>query len=464
MRNREAVLRYIYENERYHNGNYKEVTDKFPEFSYEAIRRIARKVRNLKSKKGKPDESLNMTESDGEMKISGTATSVEELLDKAGVDMNVWYIDWQRIDHGYNDVSSKWRDQDLKWDVVDGQQFMTGHAKRKNEWIKTRNEKFSISVILKRKVPIIDIDRFKRELIEELKSLAPKVKGFNYVKALGDNERFAIAPLIFDLHFGLYVWAPETGGSAWDLNLAERDFSDSFDDIVAKAVRAAGGEKYIDEIMIPVGNDFFNSDKSTPYPQTTKGTPQQEDARWQDVFVRGRRLLQRKINEYSSLARVKLKVVRGNHDDERAFFLGDSLECYYHNNENVIVDNGPKLQKYWRYGKTLIGLTHGSPKREGTRLDSIMQFEVPDHWSQTYFREWWLGDIHHKKVKEIVNEDKQGLYFRWMRTLMPTSEWENSMGYKSMKGAEGFLVSYERGPEFEIRTNKVVEVPKKEII
>ncbi|MFW5769864.1 MAG: hypothetical protein ACOCX9_00365, partial [Spirochaetota bacterium] len=218
------------------------------------------------------------------------------------------------------------------------------------------------------------------------------------------------------------------------------------------------------KILFPIGNDFFNSDKDMPFSTTTKGTPQQEDSRWQKIFKIGRELLIKNINKAATIAPVKIKVVPGNHDFQKSFYLGDALYCYYLNNENVIVDNGPKPQKYWHYGNTLIGLTHGSPHKEGKRLDTIMQFEVPELWYKTIFHEWWMGDIHHKKTKEIVNEDKQGLFFRWARTLMPASAWETEQGYKSMKGSEGYLVHFEKGPEFEIRHNKIVEQSRKEII
>lgn len=382
---------------------------------------------------------------------SNIAQSEEDIIKEYNIDMTIWECVQFKPGGWTTPVKTKFSFSKEK----DGKMVEEARAT-----IPVIVENRKSEAVFKKKIDIIKHEEFRKDLLKDLKEKSPIVKSFNYIKTTSNDNRNASAINIFDLHLGLSIWAPETGGQSWDLKIAEKDYDAAFDDLLQKSIKAVGGEKYIDEIMIPVGNDMNNSDTAYPYAMTTKGTPQQEDSRWQKIFRKEHEMLRRNIEKCALIAPVKIKVIPGNHDFQKSFYIGEVLEGFYHNNENVVIDNGPKPQKYWVYGRTLIGLTHGSPHKEGRRLDQLMQFEVPEYWAQTNFREWWLGDIHHKKTITIVDEDKQALYFRHLRTLMPSSSWENEQGYKSIKGAEAFIINFEQGPIFEVKHNKIVEQRK----
>jgi hypothetical protein len=73
-------------------------------------------------------------------------------------------------------------------------------------------------------------------------------------------------------------------------------------------------------------------------------------------------------------------MVPGNHDYERNFYLGDSLEGWFYNNPNVTVDNSANPRKYYKYGQVLIGYTHGNEEKV-TDLPLIMAHERSTDWA-----------------------------------------------------------------------------------
>ncbi len=303
---------------------------------------------------------------------------------------------------------------------------------------------YQVSVDLKPKLPGFDIKTFKQELIAELKSLAVPVTKADYPTVIPRPQRRALEINIFDLHYGKLAWKKETLVADYDMPIAEESFFTALEALIIEGMRFAPFE----EIVFPIGNDFFNSDKSYPFPQTTKGTPQQDDGRWQKVFHQGRLMIYKAIERLKLLAPVKVYVIPGNHDKERSFFLGEAVEARYFYDENVEVICGASPQKYWHYGQNLIGFIHnaGRGAQGEKRLLTLMQRDVPQLWAQTKFHEWHMGDIHHKKMREITSEeDIQGIKLKWLRTLMPPDSWENEEFYRSLKGAEAHVWDYNYG-------------------
>ena len=106
----------------------------------------------------------------------------------------------------------------------------------------------------------------------------------------------------------------------------------------------------IDKILV-VGNDLLNSDGDKPIPRTTKGTPQFNSDHHIEMYKKARRLMIMVINELAAICPVHVVVMPGNHDEECIMYLGDALELYYEQNDNVLVDNTRPLMKGFKYGK-----------------------------------------------------------------------------------------------------------------
>lgn len=283
------------------------------------------------------------------------------------------------------------------------------------------------------------INQVREEFIEDIKKLSPKVEKINY-KPKVDKIPSLLELNIFDLHLGKIAWSEETN-SSYNLEIATDIFNQCIEEFIEET-----SNKNIERIVFPVGNDFFNSDRSYPYNSTTKGTPQEEDARWQKTFRLGRQLLVDAINKLMQIAPVDVIMVPGNHDFERNFYLGDSLEGWFYNNQNVTVDNSANPRKYYKYGKVLIGYTHGNEEKI-TDLPLIMAHEKPTDWALSTYREFHLGHLHHKKeIKFKSTEEYQGVVIRYMPSLSATDSWHHKKGYiGSKRSAEALIWDGEKG-------------------
>lgn len=299
-----------------------------------------------------------------------------------------------------------------------------------NEWGSEVNYNRQAKAWLERIGDIVDWDKFKAEFIETMKYEAVPIPTFEYK---GGAHMLEIN--IFDLHIGKWAWAAEVGD-----NYSHKIAKQRFFDAIAR-LKALGTMFDIEEIVFPFGNDFFNSDKDYPFAQTTAGTPQENDLRWQKMFKTGRQMIIDAVDDLSKIAPVKLIGIPGNHDVQKTFYLGDVLEVYYDKNPNVTVDNTPKRRKYHRYGNTLLGFTHGrSSDVPEQRLLLLMPQEQPEMWFKTKYREWHCGDIHHSKKISTKDEDHHGITVRYMKSLKGTDSWEDEKGYVgSIGGAEAFV-------------------------
>jgi len=336
-------------------------------------------------------------------KSSSRIKTLEQLLEASKVDLETYFVDRYNVN---------------KWEVsaqIDGQ-LVT-------------EELFQVKATLLRNKE----KQIRKRIIDDLKS---DFKTYRPIERSYDNldGDFMLEVNIFDLHFGKLAWGEESGES-FDTKIA----SDRFHSAIDKLMLRSQGYN-ISEIVFPIGNDFFNSDKSFPYNSTTKGTPQQEDLRWQKTFRNGRRLIVEAIDKLKEIAPVKVIVVQGNHDWERSYYLGDSIYSWFRNDPYVLVDNAPTSRMYHKFGNSLIGFTHGNNEKVG-ELPLLMASEQKKLWADTKYHEWHLGHLHHKKQFQFpsVNEQK-GCVIRFMRSLSGTDAWHSVKGYvENVQSAESFI-------------------------
>jgi len=288
--------------------------------------------------------------------------------------------------------------------------------------------------------------QIRKEFIESLKILSPKIK-LQIPKANKDGG-FLLEINLFDFHFGKLSWHEETGFN-FDTKIAKELFENALNELIQKASRYP-----IDRIVFPVGNDFFNSDYSHPYNRTTSGTPQEEDLRWQRTFREGRELLVQSITKLSHIAPVDVIIIPGNHDFEKTFYLGDSLAGWFHNNENVTINNLASPRKYYTYGNVLLGFSHGNNESIDS-FASIMPQECSELWATAKYKEFHLGHLHHKKeIKYIDIKEKTGLVIRYMSSIAAPDSWHHKKGFiGSQRSAEGFIWSKKDGLEAHIYYN-----------
>lgn len=238
---------------------------------------------------------------------------------------------------------------------------------------------------------------------------------------------------LYDAHFGKLAWARETGGVNYDIKIARQDAWEALHRILDRTSQFT-----FDEIIFCVGNDILNSDNDTG--STYSGTPQDVDSRYHKSFRYVREFVIEATETLRTIAPVYVPLVKGNHDRMSVWHLGDSLECYYHDRQDVTVDNEPRQRKYKAFGKVMLMFTHGD-REKGNDLGAIMAAEEPEMWGRTVFREAHVGHLHHAEVKDNI-----GYTRRQLRALCPVDAYHSERGFIGVpRGAEAFVWHEDEG-------------------
>jgi len=347
--------------------------------------------------------------------------SQEELMEAYNIDPKKWYAEKYiiRTSEGYR------KDRKVSWHVTDGQ-VTTGDVEDSGKMIVV--PLYHMELRLVRKAKEIKARNAIEEIIQDAKEFAPKYPTFKY-STRPDGMLYEIA--MPDIHFGRLTWHEESGDD-YDIKIARRVVKTSLINLL-QYTRDFG----VSRILLPLGNDFFNVNSKIN--TTVRGTPQDEDTRWQKTFRAGRILATEMIDACTAIAPVDVLFIPGNHDEEKAFYLGDALECWYHNNGNVHIDNSAVSRKYYVFGKVLLGFTHGDTITI-KKLPNLMQFEVPQLWGNSLYREWHTGDKHHKTDFVLEVEEQIGIVVRTLRSLVPADAWTFNNGFVGARRAsEAFL-------------------------
>lgn len=290
----------------------------------------------------------------------------------------------------------------------------------------------------------LEVSKFKEEL---LKSIKEYVKPEHKVQYPKQNKNIAIINL-FDAHIDKLCVISETDkNSSLEENIAT--FEKSFDELLNAAI------PYLPEMIVfPVGNDFYNTNGSSN--TTKRGTPQDILVKSEDSFIVGVNVLRRCIDKASKYAKVYVPVIKGNHDEDKVFYLGQCLSFIYDNNPNVSVDASRHQRKYIKYGQNLFGFAHGDKEVSNISfLPLIMAEERKQDWASTSYREWFMGDKHHRfEYKFMRMKDFPGASVRYLRSVGTSDKWHYDQGYIGVpKTAELFIYDYNKGLKANFQTN-----------
>ena len=347
----------------------------------------------------------------------------EEVIEQFKVDTSKWEVDSFEVktSEGYR------KDRQVEWHVDDGR-VISGDVSDSGKMLVV--PMYHIRVKFRRKTDEIRVRTAIDEMKEESLNYAPKYPKIKYPRNT-DHHLYEVD--LPDIHFGRLTWKEESGGD-YDIQIAEQVVKSALTKLLQCSTFYP-----ISKILLPIGNDFFNVNTKTN--TTVGGTPQQEDTRWSKTFRRGRELAVWMIEACSQVAPTDVIIVNGNHDEERTFYLGDALYSWFHRDPNVTINNGASARKYYLYGKSLIGFTHGD-KEKLKSLPSIMPAEVPDLWAKSDYREWHLGHLHHKYE---INEEN-GVVIRFLRSLVEHDAWTYQSGFvKALGAGESFVWSEKKG-------------------
>ena len=326
--------------------------------------------------------------------------TVEDLIQYSEVDMTEWRI----ASHESN-----------SWEVTLGDKATRGNGP----------QTYTNYQVKAKFVP--RVDPIKKVILEDFRNEALKYSPkFPKIKREPSTKEGVLAELsVPDLHFGLLTWGKETLDRDYDIKIAEKMFFDALEYLISNVTRMYK----VDHFLFPIGNDFFNVNSALN--TTFKGTPQSEDDRGKKSFTNAWKMLVTIIEKMLSIADVTLLIVPGNHDYEKAYYLGEVLYAWFKNCDNVSVDNSPSTKKYFLYGNSLIGFLHQIKKSKINEYPLIMANDVPDLWNKAKFTEIHTGHLHKERMDEIQKTKIVSL-----PSLVSLSEWASNEGYNHLKEAQ----------------------------
>lgn len=237
--------------------------------------------------------------------------------------------------------------------------------------------------------------------------------------------------IIGDAHMGMYAWEPETGAS-FDTKIASRDLRNAADRLIASTPKTK-------ECMIVQLGDFYHVDDAK-FLTPASGNQLDVDTRLPAVIRAGietlRYIVDRALEKH---AVVRIRNVAGNHDPTLVYTLTEAMRGFYHKNKRVIVEDSPKAFFIHRFGKNLIGITHGD-KPKPDKLPGVMSVDAKTDWGECEFKYIWHGHIHQKRVFEDLE-----CVVESFRTLAGKDKWHIDSGYRSGREMQAIILHQDYG-------------------
>jgi len=265
----------------------------------------------------------------------------------------------------------------------------------------------------------IDMERQQELIREMIKAMTEDVRGLGPVSKppkRTNSDYLAVYP-IGDPHVGLQVWQQECG-DAFDLKIAREMTLGAVDRLMQSAPEAETG------IILLLGDVFHMNDQSNATPRSKHQLD--VDSRYVKVLQVGietyRHAIQRALQKH---AKVVVRCVQGNHDPEAIWALAFTLQAFFSSDPRVEVDLHPSPFWYYRFGKVLIGSTHGD-KVQHKQLGGIMAADRAKDWGETTQRHWYTGHVHSQNVTELP-----GVICESFRTLAAKDSYANGHGYRA---------------------------------
>jgi len=341
-----------------------------------------------------------------EFKSFTEITNVEQLLDVAGVDRELWEV-------GTHTVNT--------WTMPAG---------KDSEEVRVRL--WQVKATLKRRNEVADLRRLQAETLAAIAAHAPSYSPIQRPPTTG-GHLLLLSPS--DAHLGKLSYAAETG-HAYDLQTAVSRVRHSIRSLTADALHHG-----LERIVLVVGNDLLQTDGNNDGKTTTSGTSVDVGARYAEVYNAAVQLILGEVEWLTQYAPVTVLPVPGNHDRTTVMHLGALLAAVFANNANVTVDARPTSRKYYQHGSVLLGFTHGNEERPAS-LPQIMAAEQRAAWAETHCREWITGHHHRKAERQFMPliEDG-GVTIRTIPALSSTDSWHALKGYHSQAAGQAIVYS-----------------------
>lgn len=233
-----------------------------------------------------------------------------------------------------------------------------------------------------------------------------------------------------DWHINLLTWGRETGAN-WDLKIAEQVIGRGIEDAIDRSPIAG-------RAIVLGGGDLVHADTNENR-TAQSGNILEADGRHQKGIEVAQRLKVKTID--AALRRnghVTVRVLKGNHDEYSSAAIAYFLQAWYRKEPRVTVDVDPSLFFWFRFGKVLLGATHGHTVKLKD-MAAIMAHRRAEDWGATKFR-YVLGfHIHHSSKYAT---EGGGVISESFQAPIPPDAWHVGAGFLSGRSMQ--TITYHR--------------------
>lgn len=230
------------------------------------------------------------------------------------------------------------------------------------------------------------------------------------------SDTVAVYPLI-DWHVGLLAWEEETGGN-YDIHIGRQVLTDAMRSMIAATPPSRHA------LILGLG-DLLHFDGYEPRTERS-GNVLDTDSRYPKVLREAVNLVRFTID--LALAKhetVEVRLLAGNHDTRAALAVALAISLGYEDEPRVTIDDSPSYLWFRRYGKVLLGATHGD-KTKMDQMPLLMAVDRPEDWAASTRRRVFTGHIHHERLREIG-----GVIVESLRSPVAKDAYHSFAGYRA---------------------------------
>lgn len=242
-------------------------------------------------------------------------------------------------------------------------------------------------------------------------------------------DLLTLTPLA-DWHIGLRAWAGDTGMN-WDMAISEQVIGQGIEEVVARSPSSA-------HAIVLGGGDLLHSDNNENK-TARSGNVLDVDGRYDKCLEVAGRLVVKTVDAHLRRhGHVTVRILKGNHDEHSSVAIGYFLKGWYRNEPRVTVDTDASLFFWHRFGKVMLGSTHGHEAKIAN-MPSIMAHRRAEDWGATLFR--YIHGFHLHHSAKFATEGN-GCISEVHQTPTPQDAWHFGSGFLSGRSIQS--ISYHR--------------------
>lgn len=253
------------------------------------------------------------------------------------------------------------------------------------------------------------------------------------------NESLCTLLPLNDLHLGMFGWGRQVGVN-WDLKTATEAIGQAAEDTIFRSPKSEEG-------IVLVGGDLMHADNQSNE-TSHSGNQLDVDGRYPKILLTAGHLVVRVID--ASLLHHKhltIRVLPGNHDEHSAVAVAYFLLAWYKKDPRVTVDVDPSLFWWFRFGRVLLGATHGHTVKIAA-MPGIMAHRRAEDWGLTKYRYVHGFHLHHS-AKYASEGD--GVISEVHQAPIPQDAWHYNSGYLSGRSMQAITYHREYGEVGRVR-------------